>query len=103
MKPRITLVTLGVDDLERGGLLPRLARVGNGGHRWHGVRTWCRGVLRLAARATVGAVAPRQPGARLGSGCAASQCDGRALTHNVGSKEDVDVVMGEAGAAGPSS
>lgn len=100
MKPRITLITLGVDDLERAvafyrdGLgLPTNGIVGR--EFEHGaVAFFDLGAVRLAlwARSDLAHDAGRaQP---------AGTSAGFALAHNVNTREEVDAVMAQAAAAG---
>jgi catechol 2,3-dioxygenase-like lactoylglutathione lyase family enzyme len=99
MKPRITLITLGVDDLERA-----LAFYRDGlGWKTEGI------VGREFAHGAV-AFFDLQPGLRLAlwpraslahdSGLAISGSTGFALAHNVASRGEVDDVMAQAKAGG---
>ena len=101
MKPRITLVTLGVDDLERAvafyrdGLgLPTQGIVGK--EFEHGAVAFFEldGGLKLALwpRASIA----HDTGLKTTPSCPTDLT----LAHNVGSKEEVDAVMTQAGNAG---
>jgi catechol 2,3-dioxygenase-like lactoylglutathione lyase family enzyme len=101
MKPRVTLITLGVDDLERSlhfyrdGLgLATDGIVGSGFEHGAVVFFELQAGLRLALwpRASLA----HDAGVRSG----APDATGFALAHNVASKAEVDAVMREAQAAG---
>lgn len=101
MKPRVTLITLGVDDLERSlhfyrdGLgLPTQGIVGSGFEHGAVVFFELQAGLRLALwpRASLAHDAGVAQGAPDATGCA--------LAHNVASKDEVDAVMHEAMVAG---
>lgn len=100
MKPRVTVITLGVDDLERALSFYRdglgLSSAGIVGQEFeHGAVVFfeLRGglILALWSRADMGHDTGLHPAARSG---------GITLGHNVNSKTEVDVVMKEAEAAG---
>jgi catechol 2,3-dioxygenase-like lactoylglutathione lyase family enzyme len=101
MKPRITLITLGVDDLERAVAFYRdglgLATPGIvGTEHEHGAVAFfeLEGGLKLGlwSRASLAHDAGLEVAAPSATDCA--------LAHNVGSKAEVDAVMDEAEAAG---
>jgi catechol 2,3-dioxygenase-like lactoylglutathione lyase family enzyme len=86
MKPRITLITIGVDDLERSLAFYRdgLGLEDRRHHR-HAVRARRGRVLRSAGRLQAGAVAARQPGARHRPAVAPPSATEFSLAHNVSS------------------
>ncbi len=97
MKPRISMITLGIDDLDRSiefyesGLgLPRMTIDAEGVAFFELNGTWL-GLYPRTALAEDAAVLSEGEGFR-----------GVALAHNVASKEEVDAVIEEAGGAGAS-
>lgn len=101
MKPRISVITLGVDDLERSLSFYRdglgLATEGIVGREFeHGAVAF----FDLQAGVKL-AVFPRESLALdAGIPVGAHSATEFSLGHNVGSKEEVDVVMGQASGAG---
>ena len=103
MKPRITLITLGVDDLDRAvkfykdGLGLATAGIVGTEHEYGAVAFFdLQGELKLA-------LWPRKSLAHdCGLPVSASSPTSTCLAHNVRSKEEVDVVMAEAVRAGAS-
>ena len=101
MKPRITVLTLGVDDLERALRFYRdgvgLKTQGIVGAR---VRTRCRRLLRSRGRTETRTVAAHEHCPRYRDPAAKPASTEFTIGHNVSSRSEVDAVMERASGAG---